>query len=100
MEKKISLNAVYVPSKNVVAREIQGEFLLIPIISGMGPDEDVIFTLNETGRLIWDKVARRKSIKNIVSELSSEFNASGKNIQKDVFGFLKELLKRKIVVRA
>jgi len=100
MEAKISLNAIYLPSENVVAREIQGELLLIPIISGDDENEDAIFTLNETGRLIWDKLQKKKNMKGIIVELSSEFSASGKNIQEDVAGFLKELLKRKIVVKS
>jgi len=87
-----------VPSKDVVSREVQGEFILIPIVSGMDKNKEAIFTLNETGRLIWDKLAKKKSIRKIVSELSLEFASPARKIQENVLGFLKELLKRKMIV--
>lgn len=46
MEARISLDAIFAPSENVVAREIQGEFIIIPITSGVGDLVDEIFTLN------------------------------------------------------
>lgn len=97
MEAKINLDAVYAPSENVVAREIQGEFIIVPIISGIGDEEDEIFSLNETGRAIWDKLDGKKSLKNIARELSGEFEAPLGEIEKDCLGLTDELLKRKML---
>lgn len=99
MEVKVSLNNVYVPSgDDVVAREIQGEFIIVPITSGIGDLEDEIFTLNETGRAIWNKLDGKRSLKEIVKELTSEYNSSSQEIEKDVLGITQELLKRKMLV--
>ena len=98
MEPKVNLNAVYAPSEDVVARNIQGEFIIIPITSGIG-DDDAIFTLNEQGRAIWDKLSSKKSLREAVNCLCLEFDASGTEIEKDVLGLVKELLKRKILVK-
>ena len=97
MESKVSLNAIYAPSEDVVAREVQGEFIIIPIASGIG-DEDNIFTLNEFGRAIWDKLDSKKSLKEVVNSLCLEFDSSETEIEKDVLGLTKELLKKKILV--
>ena len=98
MEADVSLKGVYVPSEEVVARQIQGEFIIIPITSGVGDLEDEIFTLNETGRAIWDKLDGKKSLEKIVEELALDFEGSVSEIEKDILGLTEELLKRKMLV--
>ena len=98
MNTKVSLDNVYMPSEDVVAREIQGEFVIIPIASGVGDLEDEIFTLNETGRAIWGKLDGRRSLKDIARDLSFKFEGSPDEIEKDVIGLAKELLKRRMLV--
>lgn len=98
METKIDLNAIYVPSKDVVARDVQGELIIIPITSGIGDSEGEIFTLNETGRAIWEKLDGKKRLKNVAKDLSSRFEAAREDIEKDVLGLVQELLKRKMLV--
>lgn len=100
MEPKISLNAIYAPSENVVAREVQGEFIIIPITSGVGDLEDEIFSLNETGRAIWDKLDGKRSLKKVAQELSAEFQAANEELEKDCLGLTEELLKRRMLVVA
>jgi len=98
METKMDLNASYAPSKDIVARDIEDELIIVPLISGIGDLEDELFTLNETGRVIWDKLDGQKSLKDIVKELSAEFESPEGEIEKDVVGLVEELLKRKMVV--
>ena len=100
MDMILALDRAYHPSEDVVAREIQGEFILIPITSGVVDldDEGAIFTLNETGKAIWDKLDGKKTLKDIVDELILDFEVSLPEIEKDVLGLIKELFKRKMVV--
>jgi hypothetical protein len=98
METSIDVNKAYVPSEDVVAREVQGEFIIIPITSGIGDLEDEIFTLNETGRAIWDKFDGKTSLKDVAKDLSFEFEVSPDEIEKDVIGLAEELLKRRMLV--
>ena len=98
MATKADINKVYKISEDVVAREIQGEFIIIPITSGIGDLEDEIFTLNETGRAIWDKIDSKRSLKEVADCLSSEFCVSGDEIEKDVLGLGEELLKRRMLI--
>ena len=100
METNIDINKAYMPSEDVVAREIQGEFIIIPIASGIGDLEDDLFTLNETGRAIWGKLNGRRDLKEIAKDLSLEFEGSPDEIEKDVIGLAKELLKRRMLVEA
>jgi hypothetical protein len=100
MNLKADLGARYLPSEDIVVREIEGELIMVPLVSGIGDMEDELFTLNETGRVIWEKLDGRKSLEDIVGELSSEYDASPGEIEKDVLGLIRELLKRKMLVAA
>ena len=98
MKTKIELDIAYIPSEDIVAREIEGELIIVPLISGIGNMEDELFTLNETGKAIWNKLDSQKTLKVLVEELSTEFEDPSGEIEKDVMGLMGELLKRRMVV--
>jgi coenzyme PQQ biosynthesis protein PqqD len=98
MNKITDLEAICVPSEDVVAREIEGEIIIVPLVAGLADMEDELFTLNETGQAIWKKLDGKKSLSDIVKELSSEYDAEAGEIEKDVLGLVEELLKRKILI--
>jgi hypothetical protein len=100
MKAKVSLSSVYTPSDDIVAREIEGEIIIVPITAGIGDMEDELFTLNETGRAIWKLLDGTNRLKDIVTKLAAEFKAPVGAIEKDVVGFVTELSKRKILVEA
>ena len=98
MEIKVNLSAVYAPSEDVVAREVCDEFILVPITSGVGDLEDAIFTLNETGKAIWDKLDGKRTLKNVTDDLSLEFETPAGEVDRDVSGIVEELLKIRMLV--
>ena len=100
MAARINLDKIYTHSEDIVAREIQGEFILIPITSGVGdPDlQDAIFTLNETGRIIWDRLDGKKKLKEIAVDLVKDYDIHTREIEKDISGFTQELLKRRMLI--
>ncbi len=94
----VSLNSVYFLSEDVVARNIEGELIIVPLTFGIGDMEEGIYTLNETGKAIWEKLDGQKSLREVVTELNAEFEATPEEIEKDVMGLMGELLKRRIIV--
>ena len=98
MKPKASIEKVYTPSEDVVAREVQGEFIIVPITSGIGDLEDEIYSLNETGHAIWHRLDGKRSLKDLADEIGLEFEAPKIEIEKDVLGLTEELLKRKMLV--
>jgi len=44
---KVNLDCTYVPSAEVVAREMDGVLIIVPLSFGICEMEDVLFTLNE-----------------------------------------------------
>lgn len=99
MEAKVSLKGVYSASEDVVARDIQGEFILIPITSGIGQSDEEMFSLNESGRAIWDKLDGKRTLQKLAGELAVKFKEPAAAIESDVLGLVKELSKRKMVVK-
>jgi hypothetical protein len=100
MEAEASLDAAYVPSEDVVAREIEGQLIIVPLVAGIEDMEDELYTLNETGKAIWDRLDGRSSLKNVMEDLSAEFEAPVGEIERDVLGLVKELLKRRMIAEA
>jgi hypothetical protein len=98
MNETVSLEGVYGPSGDVVAREIEGEIVIVPLVAGIGDMEDELYALNETGRAVWGLLDGVRPLKDVVQELAGVFDATPRVIEEDVIGLLGELLKRKMVV--
>jgi len=98
MKAKVSLDGRYMPSEDVVARNIEGELIIVPLVGGIGDLEDELYTLNETGKAIWDRLDGKKKLKDVLAELSAEFEAPVGEIEKDLTGLVEELFRRKILV--
>jgi len=93
-----SLDGIYAPSNDIVAREIEGEIIIVPLTSGIGDMEDELYTMNETGKIIWDQLNGKQSLKDIVHQLSHEYEYSEREIERDVLGIVSEMLKRKLII--
>ena len=93
------LNAVCALSENIVAREIEGEIVIVPLTSGIGDAEDELYTLNETGREIWQRLDGKRTLKDVSRELTTEFESSTGEIEQDLIGFVEELIRRRILVK-
>jgi hypothetical protein len=97
MDLKARLDAVYAPSEDIVARSIEGELIIVPLVAGIGDLEDELYTLNETGKAVWDRLDGKKKLKEVLAELSAEFDAPAGEIEKDLMGLVEELVRRRIV---
>lgn len=96
-KSKIKTSGSYMVCEDVVAREIQGEFILVPITSGIGDLEGAIYSLNETGKSVWQKLDGKKTLRDIIDELTEEFEGEKTQIESDVLGLVSELHKRRMI---
>lgn len=94
----IVIDAVYFPSDDIVAREIEGELIIIPLVAGIGDLEDELFTLNDTGKAIWKLLDGARTLGEIIQVLEQEFDAPAGEIQRDVLGLVQELARRRMLV--
>lgn len=92
-----SVDTVYIPSDDVVAREIEGEVIIVPLTSGIGDADDELYTLNETGQAIWRNLDGRRTLREVSALLAGEFDMPLADIENDVLGFARELVRRGIL---
>jgi hypothetical protein len=98
MDIDISLDQVYVPSEDIVAREIEGELIIVPLVAGIGDMEDELFSLNETGKDVWRRLDGRTTLAGVANALSAEYGAQPDEIERDVIGLVGELVRRKMLI--
>lgn len=96
------MSSVCAPSADVVARDIDGELIIVPLTAAAVAEgeQDAIFTLNETGRAVWDRLDGSASLGEVARALAGEFDAPAGEIEQDVIGLAEELLKRGMLVEA
>jgi hypothetical protein len=90
MSEEAREDAVLVPSPDVVARRIAGEFLLVPVRSGAA-QMDFIFTVNEVGSAVFDLLDGRRDARAVAAEVSRAFGVDAMLALRDVTAFLGEL---------
>jgi hypothetical protein len=97
VELGVDRNAVYKPSEDLVSREIDGQLILVPIAAGVGDMEDELYTLNETGRAVWERLDGSRTLSEVVDELATSYDEAREDIAADVDGLIVELLSRRMV---
>jgi hypothetical protein len=98
MDINISLDQVYILSDDIVAREIEGELIIVPLVAGIGDMEDELFSLNDTGKDVWRRLDGRTTLAGVVNALTTEYSAQPGEIERDVLGLVGELVRRKMLV--
>jgi len=93
----LTLATICIPSEDIVAREIEGDIVIVPLVAGIGDADDELFTLNETGQAIWQRLDGEKSLGDVATSLAEEFEAPLEKLQSDVLGFAGEMTRRRIL---
>lgn len=84
----------YIRSENVLLRSVAGNHLLIPADG----NADCVYTLNETGYLLWQNIAEAKSEEALVETLIDKFGDLEPALARhDVKLFLNNLLEMDLV---
>jgi len=97
-DSNLTMQTICAPSEDVVAREIEGELIIVPLASGIGDADDELYTLNPTGQAIWQKLDGARTLAQIADELANEYASPRADIERDVLGLVGELARRKMVV--
>jgi hypothetical protein len=83
----------YELNSDVAHREIEGQVLLLT------PDDDVLYTLNGTGKLAWELLASGASPREIAARIAATYAIDLETAERDVAAFLDELERRGVVSR-
>ena len=97
MEAQVTLGTICAPSEDVVAREIEGEIIIVPLAAGIGDSDDELYTLNETARAIWQKLDGQQTLREVTAALTEKFDVPQAELEADVLGFATEMARRGIL---
>ena len=73
-----------------IFRKIVDEMVLVPIHLNVA-DMESIYTLNEVGASIWERLEEPASLEQVSSALVSEYDSDLDTISQDLIAFLQEL---------
>ena len=79
-------------SEDTASRIIDGEAVIVT------PQKGVVTVLNETGSGIWQLLDGENTVEDIINTISSEFNVSREEAEKDTLCFIEELIEKDMVV--
>ena len=89
-------NVRFIRNREVVARQIEGELIIVPIRRGVG-DLNSLYTLNPVGSVLWDFMTESHTVDEMVSRVCEEFEVTTNDAQKDIEVFLNSLMEEKLV---
>lgn len=77
-------------SEDFSLRNVGGQDILVPLGAKV-LDMNALITLNATGRIVWELLARDRSLEYLVTEVVKEFDIDEDSARGDVQAFLDEL---------
>lgn len=98
MTKPLDIKSFYVVSDDVIAKKIEDEYIIVPLIAGVGDLDAEIYSLNRTGSILWDELDGKKSLEEVIFILSQKFNISRDEIIQDVIEIVHELMEKGFVI--
>ena len=84
------LEAYLARSPNVVGRRVGGEFILVPIVD-RGVDASAIYSLNDVGTFIWERLDGQTSGQALVGALVEAFEVDATRASADYEAFVTQL---------
>lgn len=80
----------FVRSQSVVARVVAGETLIVPVRAKVG-DLASIYSFNGTGTLIWKLLESPRTIAELASAVSEDYDVEVAQAERDVREFVEEM---------
>jgi Coenzyme PQQ synthesis protein D (PqqD) len=84
------MSQCYRKNSSFVSRCIAGETILVPVTSNVA-QLDSVFTLNDTGTLIWGQLDGQTPLDQIAQAVAVEFRVSAREAERDALHFLGSL---------
>ena len=86
----MEIQSLYKLKSKFVAREVGTELIIVPL-SGNVAQMNALFTLNETGKFIWDNATDSNLIDDMVTLMTDEFDIDCQTARRDIEAFLQKL---------
>jgi hypothetical protein len=84
------LSTCFIKGNDFVTRCIAGETIIVPVRAHV-VDLDAIYTLNEVGTLIWERLDGRTNVSQVVDVLCEVYDVAPDEATQDIVDFLDAL---------
>jgi Coenzyme PQQ synthesis protein D (PqqD) len=91
------LKSILSQSSSIVTRKTGNEYVLVPITDNIA-DMNSVYTLNETGAFIWEKINGKRNIEEIIKALTDEYDIDSSEAEQDVLSFVENMSKYLIII--
>ena len=88
--RALARDTVVVPAQDIVARDIAGEHLLVPVRSGIA-EIDCLYTADEVGSFLYARLDGRRDAATLARLVSEAYVVDEQRALEDVLSFLGEL---------
>ncbi|MGD9210505.1 MAG: PqqD family protein [Desulfobacteraceae bacterium] len=96
----IHQDSIYDKSDQVIAREIENEFIIVSIATTKEGSLDKLYFLNETGRELWEHLNGKTNVNQLIQIISRQYRKDfHEQIRKDINSLIKELLAHNIIIK-
>jgi hypothetical protein len=85
----VNLECTFARNPGVIARRIAGETILVPV--NHRASEMALFTLNEVGTFVWERLDGARPLSSITGELEAIFDVEALRVSADVLEFVDQL---------
>jgi hypothetical protein len=87
----------YQKNPSIVSQEIAGEVILVPVRPSVGELES-IYTLNETGALVWSLMDGIHSLAEIHQQILAEYTVDAEQARQDLLELIEQLQKIEAII--
>lgn len=84
------LKTILSHSKSIVTTRTGNEYVLVPIANNIA-DMNSMYTLNETGAFIWERINGERSVEDIIKEMMNEYEVDYDTASNDVLSFIDDM---------
>lgn len=86
----MNLQKIYNLKSKFVVRGVGNELILVPLTANVAQMNE-LFTMNETGRFIWENIGEKTTVEDIENLITEKFNIDSETAKKDIEIFINRL---------
>ncbi len=86
----MDIQALFRQKSRFVVRDMGDELILVPLTGNVAQMNEM-FTLNETGKFIWENLAESATLDSLENHMTTEFDIDTETARTDIVKFLEQL---------
>lgn len=90
-------DTIFTRAPGIVVRDTGEDYVLVPVTNNIA-DMKSVYTLNNTGAFIWNRLDGTKTVKDIAAEVEQEFDVDADTALKDALAFFRDMKEYLIVI--